>query len=96
MKKIHYKETKPSDERWRSCAICKNIPPVCHEYKKDGKLEEELPTEISKLESTNYEPRALGTVYKCPLCGTKYDRTDSYEWYTTGGEDTVTFTRLTD
>lgn len=85
------KNPEKGDELWRSCAICKNIPSVCHEFKKDGVIEEELPVEISKLESI---PNSR--LFKCPICGTKYDRTDSYNWYTTGGEDEIIFTRLTD
>jgi hypothetical protein len=82
------------------CEICSKLGEAETFFYKYGwdDLERPLPPEASRLErvaDSEAEDSDSRHVRRCPLCGTFYHYSASYDYYVNGSEDKETLTRLT-
>lgn len=83
-----------------ACEICSKLSDVETSFYKYGwdDMDRPLPAEASRLEPVgpidSYE-RERNHLRRCPVCGTYYHYTWSYEYLVNGSEDEEVLTRLT-
>lgn len=81
----------------KNCRICSQLGDTETGSSKYGWPEQDIPLPaayrelVPDSEETKYDK---DHVLKCPLCGTRYQYEERYDYYVNGSEDEYTLTRL--